>query len=174
MVKCGILSDTHITINDDPEKINNLLSQLKIVFQDVDMIIHAGDVCEEFFLEKLEQIAPTRSVMGNLDKIEGLEPNISFTIGDYNIGVIHELPNDIESYFKKNKLHILIYGHTHQPLIEGTPYNTLLINPGSPTKPKAPPKKKGFNKPIARPSVITMSIDENNILSTFIINLKTK
>jgi hypothetical protein len=48
----------------------------------------------------------------------------------------------------------------------------LLINPGSPTQPKAPKPKRGFDKPIARPTVITLKIDEDNILSTFIINLK--
>lgn len=174
MVKYGIISDTHITIKDDPEKINNLLSQLKKAFKDVDQIIHAGDICDRFFLEELTKIAPTKCVKGNLDKINGLDLFIKLTIRNYNIGVIHELPKDLEIFFKKNNLHILIYGHTHQPLIEGTPYNTLLINPGSPTHPKAPPQKKGFNKPIARPSVITMKIDENNILSTFIINLKIK
>ncbi|MFW9782413.1 MAG: hypothetical protein ACFFFB_09045, partial [Candidatus Heimdallarchaeota archaeon] len=61
--------------------------------------------------------------------------------------------------------------HTHQPLIKGTPYNTLLINPGSPTKPVAPPQKRGFDKPVARSSVITLNIDKDEILTTFLINL---
>ncbi|MFX0058605.1 MAG: metallophosphoesterase family protein [Candidatus Hodarchaeota archaeon] len=174
MVKYGIISDTHITIKDEPNKINDLLDQLKRAFNDVDEIIHAGDICDGFFLEELQKIAPTRCVRGNLDNLNGVDKFISFSIGNYNVGVIHELPNDLEDFFKNNNLHILIYGHTHQPLIEGTPYNTLLINPGSPTKPKAPPQKKGFKKPIARPSVITINIDENNILSTFLINLKNK
>ena len=49
---------------------------------------------------------------------------------------------------------------------------SLIINPGSPTKPKAPPAKRGFDKPFARPSVITLIIDEDDFLTTFIINLK--
>jgi putative phosphoesterase len=174
MVKYGIISDTHITANDEPEKVNELLDQLKEVFKDVDEIIHAGDICDVFFLEELKKIAPIRSVKGNMDKINDLEQFIKLIIGNYNVGVIHELPSDLETFFQNNNLHILIYGHTHQVLIEGTPYNTLLINPGSPTQPKAPPQKRGFIKPIARPSVITMNIDEDNILSTFIINLKNK
>lgn len=172
MVRFGIISDTHINKNDDPEVINNLLKQLKYAFNDVDEIIHAGDVCEEFFLNELKKIAPTKCVRGNMDNITNLEDFIRFSAGKYNIGVIHKLPNNVEEFFKENELHILIYGHSHKPIIKGTPYNTLILNPGSPTKPKAPPVKKGFDKPIARPSVMTLEIEKNDILKTFIINLK--
>jgi len=172
MVKFGIISDTHITKNDNPEKIKVLLNQLQQAFKDVDEIIHAGDVCDDFFLEELKKIAPTKCVRGNLDDINDLEDFIIFSAGKYNIGVIHELPENVENFFKENNLHILVSGHTHQPTIQGTPYQTLLINPGSPTKPKPPPQKRGFDKPIARPSVITINIDKEGLLTTFIINLK--
>ena len=172
MVKFGIISDTHIKKNDDPTKIKILLEQLKQAFNGVDEIIHAGDVCDDFFLEKLKKIAPTKCVRGNLDDIDDLENSIIFSAGKYNIGVIHELPENVENFFKENNLHILISGHTHQPIIQGTPYQTLLINPGSPTKPKPPPQKRGFEKPIARPSVITLNVDEEGLLTTLIINLK--
>ncbi|MHA1106450.1 MAG: metallophosphoesterase family protein [Promethearchaeota archaeon] len=172
MVKYGIISDTHITENDDVTKINALIYELKRVFNDVDQIIHAGDICSKNFLNNLNTIAPTISVRGHDDNIKDLDRFIKFSAGKYNIGVIHEQPNDLEVFFKSKEIHILIIGHTHQPFIKGTKFNTLLINPGSPTNPKAPPQKRGFDKPIARPSVITMSIDENDILSTYIINLK--
>ena len=174
MAKYGIISDTHITSNDNPEKIENLLNEIEKAFNDVDEIIHAGDVCEKFFLEELNRIAPTRVVKGNFDQIKELEEFIIFSDRNYNIGVIHQQPDNLQDFFEKNNLHILIYGHTHQPLIKGTPYNTLIINPGSPTRPKAPIQKKGFKEPIARPSVITLKIDKDNILTTFIINLSFK
>ncbi|MCK4687763.1 MAG: metallophosphoesterase family protein [Candidatus Lokiarchaeota archaeon] len=170
-MKIGILADTHITINDDPKKIELLISQLNQIFNDVDEIIHAGDLCEKFFLDELNKIAPTKCVKGNLDKIEDLEDFIKFSVGCYNIGVIHQLPQNLEDFIRKHDLNVLIHGHDHQPIIEGTSYNTLLLNPGSPTKPKAPPPKAGFEPPIARPSVLILNIDENDIISTFIINL---
>jgi putative phosphoesterase len=172
-MKFGILADTHITIEDNPQKIELLLSQLKQIFKDVDEIIHAGDLCEKYFLEELNKIAPTKCVRGNLDKIEELADFLKFSVGRYNIGVIHQLPQNLEDFIKKHNLNILIHGHNHQPIIEGTPYNALLLNPGSPTKPKAPPPKSGFKPPIARPSVLILKIDENDIISTFIINLDT-
>ena len=172
MVKFGIISDTHITSEDDPAKIEALLDQLCHVFKDVDEIIHAGDICEQFFLDELKKIAHTKIVVGKLDKIKNAEKFIQFNASIYKIGVIHKAPEDLEDFFKKNELHILIHGHTHIPLIKGTQYNTLILNPGSPTLPKAPPKKPMFKDPIARPSVMTLEIDENDLLKTFIINLR--
>ena len=172
MVKFGIISDTHIKKNDNPAIVKALLKQLQLAFRDVDEIIHAGDVSDEFFLNELKKIAPLRCVKGNMDKIKNLEEFIQFSVGKYNIGIIHKIPRNEEDFFKTNNLHILIYGHSHQPIIKGTPYKTLIINPGSPTKPKPPPQKKGFKKPIARPTVLTLEIDKNDLLSTFIINLK--
>ncbi|MHA1459860.1 MAG: metallophosphoesterase family protein [Promethearchaeota archaeon] len=172
MVKFGIISDTHLSINDNVNFSKNLVSQLKQIFLDVDEIIHAGDISEPFFLDLLKDIAPIRCVKGESDKITGLEEFIKISANKYNIGVIHKKPEALEDFFKRENIHILIFGHTHQPLIKGTPYDTLLINPGSPTKPKAPLPKRGFDKPIARPTVITLNIDEDNILSTYVINIK--
>ena len=172
MVKFGIIADTHITEEDDPLKINKLLDELQKAFNDVDEIIHTGDVTEDFFLSELKKIAPVKCVKGVFDNIENLPNFIKLQAGKYNIGVIHKLPEDLESFFKTNELHILIYGQTHQPLIQGTAYNTLYINPGYPTEPKAPPQKRGFETPVPRPSVMTLKIDDNDLLSTFLINLK--
>ncbi len=171
-MKLGIISDTHITNDYGKDKVSSLVNQLKQAFKDVDEIVHVGDVCEKFFLDEMKKIAPTRCVKGNLDNINNLEIFTKFSIGRYNIGVIHLLPDNVEEFAKKHDLRILIFGHTHQPLIKGTGYNLLLLNPGSPTQPKAPQERPGFMKPIARPTVITLNIDENDILSTFIINLK--
>ena len=65
MVKFGIISDTHIKKNYNPAKVKALLKQLQLAFRDVDEIIHAGDVCDEFFLEQLNEIAPIKCVKGN-------------------------------------------------------------------------------------------------------------
>jgi putative phosphoesterase len=172
-MKFGIISDTHITSNTKKVQIAALIDQIKSAFKDVDQIIHAGDVSESFFLEELKNIAPVTCVKGNIDKIESLDLFVKFSESRYNIGVIHILPENLEEFMKKYDLHIIIFGHTHVPLIKGTKFNTLLVNPGSPTLPKSPPQKPGFLKPVARPSVITLNIDENNVMSTFIITLRS-
>jgi len=170
-MKYGIISDTHITLKDDFEKINGIIMQLKKVFKDVDEILHAGDVNEPFFLNDLKNIAPVKCVAGEEDLIENLERYIKFSTGSLNIGMIHKIPNNLEEFVINENLQVLITGHTHVHLIENKPYKVLILNPGSITYPKAPPEVMGFKKPIARPSVITLNIDENNVISTFLINL---
>ncbi|TFG14869.1 MAG: metallophosphoesterase [Promethearchaeota archaeon] len=172
MVKYGIISDTHFTSETNSESLDLIFKQIRSIFRNVDAIIHAGDISNKKFLDKLNSIVPTKAIRGESDNIEELPHYLEINAGKYRIGVIHKRPSDLEAFFREKNLNILIFGHTHQPLIVGTSYNTLLINPGSPTLPKAPSEKHGFNKPIPRPSVITMNIDENNILSTYIINLK--
>lgn len=170
-MKYGIISDTHITLKDDSEKIKSITIQLQKIFKDVDEILHAGDVNEPFFLNDLKKIAPVKCVAGEEDIIENLEKYIKFSIGNFNIGMIHETPDNLEEFVTKEGIQILITGHTHVHLIENKPYNVLILNPGSVMYPKAPPEVKGFKKPIARSSVITLNIDENDVISTFLINL---
>ncbi|MFX1487551.1 MAG: metallophosphoesterase family protein [Promethearchaeota archaeon] len=171
-MKLGIISDTHITKNTDEGQISSLINQLNKIFEDTDKIVHAGDVCERFLLDELEKIAPIICVRGNEDKIKELELFAKFSASRYKIGVIHILPENVDGFVDEHNLNIVIFGHTHIPLIKGTSYNALLLNPGSPTRPKTPPQKPGFLKPVARPSVITLNIDENDVLSTFIVTLK--
>ena len=159
--------------NSDPIKTKKLVEEIERIFKDVDEIIHAGDICEESFLNELNKIALTKCVKGNMDYLVDLEEFFKFSAGKYKIGVIHKPPENLESFFLENDLHILIHGHTHQPIIQGTKYNGLILNPGSPTEPEAPPKKPFFNEPVARPTVITLEIDEEtDIISTFTITLK--
>lgn len=171
-MKLGIISDTHITLNTNQDQVDSLIHQIKNVFKDVDKIIHAGHVSELFFLKELEKIAPVTAVKGDDEDIEVLPQYANISVSQYNIGIIHMIPENLEEFMKNNNLQILINGHTHIPLIKGTEFNTLLLNPGSPTKPNVPPQKPGFLKPVARPTVITLNVDENDILSTFIITLK--
>jgi hypothetical protein len=171
-MKLGIISDTHITSNTNQDQVDSLINQIKNVFKDADKIVHAGDVSERFFLRELERIAPVTAVRGDVEDIEDLQQYANISISRYNIGIIHLLPENLEEFMKNSNLQILIFGHTHIPLIKGTEFNTLLLNPGSPTEPNVPPQKPGFLKPVARPTVITLNIDENDILSTFIITLK--
>ncbi|MHA1507700.1 MAG: metallophosphoesterase family protein, partial [Promethearchaeota archaeon] len=113
MAKFGIISDTHFTTDDKSKLYYKLLNQLEETFKNVDEIIHAGDVCELFFLDDLENIAPVRCVRGESDNILGLKTFITFEVGKYTLGIIHKKPENIESFFKEHNIHILIFGHTY-------------------------------------------------------------
>jgi len=57
----GVLSDTHL-----PYRLQRLPDQVFRIFQDVDLIIHAGDVDRIQHLSDLAALAPLHAVRGNL------------------------------------------------------------------------------------------------------------
>jgi len=128
----GVLSDTH-SFN-----IPNIVIER---FKSVDLIIHAGDVCDVQTLKLLKKIAPTKAVQGNMDESalkKELPVKEIIVCGDLKIGVTHghigdtrEALKNAMSSFKNDKMDVVIFGHSHQALNErvGT---TLYFNPGSP------------------------------------------
>lgn len=60
-LRIGVLADTHI-----PYRLPRLPEQVFAIFDQVDLILHAGDLDEEEVLTELSHIAPTLAVRGNL------------------------------------------------------------------------------------------------------------
>ena len=60
-----------------------------------------------------------------------------FTIGSKRIGLTHvvlhgeNLVASVQAWHRKTTLDVLIFGHTHEPLIEQHSSGVLLFNPGS-------------------------------------------
>ena len=127
----GILSDTHSLLV--PQKLLNN-------FKDLDLIIHAGDICDSGTLDILRALAPVRAVQGNMDDAvlkRKLPLKEFFTVEGVKIGVHHghgqtrDAMTNALAQFKDETPDIIIFGHSHQPLkqIVG---KTLMFNPGSP------------------------------------------
>jgi putative phosphoesterase len=128
----GVLSDTHSL---------NIPTPVVERFRTVDLIIHAGDICDAHTLKLLKKIAPTKAVGGNMDesalkKVLPLKEII--TCGDLKIGVAHGHIGDVRdalknvmSSFKDDKMDVVIFGHSHQAYNERIG-GTLYFNPGSP------------------------------------------
>jgi len=115
----GVISDTH----------GRLLSSVYTVFQNVDLIIHAGDIDSKEVLERLQSIAPVVAVRGNMDYgswAESLPESETIEIGELVVYIRHILGMIPASA----AVHAVIYGHTHQPSIERQ-NGTLFLNPGS-------------------------------------------
>ncbi len=136
-MKIGLISDTHIT-----EKRGKLSEKVLDCFNDVNLILHAGDIISQKVLDTLNQIAPTIAVEGNNDRTRktiDLKPSEIIEIDDLKILLIHgdKLPSrNFKKYCdfaQKHNADILISGHTHKPHCEKIE-NVLLINPGSPNR----------------------------------------
>jgi putative phosphoesterase len=133
----GLISDTHI-----PVRARRIPRMVFKVFENVDFIVHAGDLVKLAVIDELEQLAPVLAVHGNMDgpEVSGALPKLnSLKISDWKIGVMHD-PNALfgmgkmREIAKQNGFNVFVFGHTHNSRIkwEG---KTLYINPGSPTNP---------------------------------------
>jgi len=129
-LKIGVVSDTHVqTIEDIPLSIIDAL-------EDVDLIIHAGDITERAVLEGLREIGEVKAVHGNMDSGElkrMLPDRRTIDIGGKQIGVIHGsggpwgIAERVRPLF--GEVEVIIFGHSHLSFNEYI-RGTLMFNPG--------------------------------------------
>lgn len=134
MTRIGVISDTHI-----PKAAQDLPERVYREFASADMILHAGDLVEMSLLERLEKIAPTHAVFGNMDMADvkaALPQKDVIKVGGVKIGLIHgygpatKVAEAVSKEF--GRVDIIVFGHSHVALCQKIK-NTLFFNPGSPT-----------------------------------------
>jgi len=123
----GLISDTHGLLR--PEVLTH--------FQGVDLILHAGDVGNAAILTDLGTLATVRAVFGNTDgfEVRDLAPaRLELELEGWRVQLTHghELgsPKPVLLRGVYRNADIIIYGHTHVPLIEQVE-GALVINPGA-------------------------------------------
>ncbi len=144
------MSDTHIgdpasgkpgygAENPEPDTAGELPDEVLDAAQDADGIIHAGDFTGETAFGLFRGLGPPLyAVRGNMDSPEiarVLEDTMVFELGGVRIGLVHGWgpPHGIEDRIRglfPTAPDVIIFGHTHRPLLrENT--GILLLNPGS-------------------------------------------
>lgn len=130
-MKIGVLADTHS---------HEMPAQMLEEFKGVDLILHAGDFCTLDILDKLKKIKEVKAVYGNMDgpEVRRVLPRKQIIeCGKFSIGIYHGeghpkmLLEKVQSEFKNDKVDVVIFGHSHNPMneiIDGV----LYFNPGSP------------------------------------------
>ncbi|HYK81794.1 MAG TPA: metallophosphoesterase family protein [Gemmatimonadales bacterium] len=107
------------------------------VFRQVDHIVHGGDIGKLAVLTALEAIAPVTAVYGNVDDAalrSRLPPVATLELDGFAIVVTHgdqfghPTPAQLHQAFPRAE--IIVYGHTHQPLLELVAKTVTVINPG--------------------------------------------
>lgn len=150
----GVISDTHI-----PERADNIPEIVFEVFEDVDLILHAGDLVSLSVKEQLEAINPTICVQGNMDRYMGLKlsERKKLNLEGIEIGLTHGevYPRGDTQQLRyiglEMDVKVLITGHTHWSFIKELP-DMLLLNPGSPTVPR-----------LSDPSVMILEVDDGQL-----------
>lgn len=146
-MRLGIISDTH----------NVLRPEVLEVFSQVDHILHGGDVGDGDILMQLEAVAPVTAVFGNTDGFEmrsKLPKVAQVQLDGFDIVVTHgdqlghPTPALLHDAFPKAE--IIVFGHTHTPVLELVDRTVTVMNPGS-----AGPKR--FDRPA--PSVGIMELE---------------
>jgi len=137
-LKVGIIADTHIR-----KKLGVINKILDNYLNDVDVIIHVGDFSSVDVLKILKSKKRFFGVYGNNDgkSIKSiLNRKEIIHLQGYNIGLIHgdgdkkiNIEDRVYNEFKNDNVDIIIFGHSHQPLIK-TRRSVLMINPGSLTR----------------------------------------
>ena len=149
-MKVLIVSDTHGRNSGYLDLLENS--------EKMDMVIHCGDVEGSEYLISESSGCKTVIVQGNNDYFSDLPKEMIVKLGKYKALVTHG-----HAYYvnmghehlvreaKKRKVDMVIYGHTHRPVI--TEENGILVlNPGSLTYPRQMERKYTY---------IIMEIDEN-------------
>lgn len=122
---------------------------LREALQGVDLICHAGDVMLPHVLDELSEIAPVVAVRGNNDGDDitawGAKDVAQWAADGVNIAMIHEggprtgRQGRLLQMFPDADL--IIYGHSHIPMIDEGNDDVTIVNPGSPTDKRRQPTR---------------------------------
>jgi putative phosphoesterase len=126
-MRLGVIADTHGLLR--PEVFD--------VFRDVDHILHAGDLGPLGLLAELEALAPVTAVYGNTDgwDVRARLPQVArVELDGFRIAVTHgdqlgsPTPEKLQAAFPDAE--ILVFGHTHRPLLSLVDVVVTVMNPG--------------------------------------------
>ena len=126
-MRLGIIADTHGLLR--PEVFE--------VFREVDLILHAGDIGPQELLIELEAIAPVTAVYGNCDgwDLRGRLPGVvKQRIQGLDFVLVHgdqlgsPTPDTLHDAYPVAD--VIVYGHTHRPLLTTVDLTVTVMNPG--------------------------------------------
>ena len=142
-MRLAILSDTHL-----PKGRRALPPACLERLAAADAILHAGDFIAASVYEELRAIGPPlHAVHGNVDPPElrkRLPESVEIDLDGVRVAMVHDSGaaagrmTRMRARFPDADL--VIFGHSHLPLLETGPDGLVLLNPGSPTERRRSPR----------------------------------
>ncbi|MBR1630774.1 MAG: metallophosphoesterase family protein [Paludibacteraceae bacterium] len=131
MTRIGILSDTHGRLDD----------RILTYFADVDEIWHAGDIGSADVLYRLQGVARTRAVFGNIDGYDlrlKLSKRLRFTCEGVDVLLTHiagypgHYDASVRAELMSHPPRLLVCGHSHiLRVMHDARLQMLCVNPGA-------------------------------------------
>lgn len=127
-MRVGIIADTH----------GQLRGSVLNAFAEVDHILHAGDLGTIGVLTELEAVAPVTAVYGNVDgfDVRSRVPEVaSLELDGFAVVVVHgdqfghPTPEKLVAAYPDAE--IIVYGHTHEPVLQLVNDTVTVMNPGA-------------------------------------------
>ena len=132
-MRLGIISDTH----------GMLRPEVFTVFAEVDHILHGGDIGPWDLIVELQALAPVTAVYGNTDDfdIRSRVPQVAeIELEGFQIVVTHGdrlgTPTPARLHDAFPAAEIIVYGHSHKPLLELVDKTVTVMNPGGAGAPR--------------------------------------
>lgn len=142
-MRVAIISDTHI-----PSKAAALPAACLERLREADLILHAGDVSDAATLAVLGSLgAPLVAVRGNVE-----EPEVRRRLGEteevdaagLRIGLVHDAGPEAGRRARLRRrfpgADLVVFGHSHIPLLDRDDDGFAIMNPGSPTDRRRQPR----------------------------------
>ena len=140
VVSVLVVSDTHLGA-----ALDRLPDAVWALADRADAILHAGDVTGPQLLDALAERATLHAVLGNNDLgLEGRLPEVVETeLGGVRIAMVHDSGPTAGRHGRLARrfpdADVVVFGHSHRPLVEQVVDGPLLVNPGSPTQRRREP-----------------------------------
>ncbi len=132
-MRLGVISDTH----------GMLRPQVFEIFKEVDHILHGGDVGRSDLLIELSALAPVTAVFGNTDGLDlraQLPQVAEIELDGFPIVVTHGdqfgSPDPVKLHEAFPHAEIIVFGHSHRPLLELVDKTVTVMNPGGAGAPR--------------------------------------
>ena len=132
MTRVAVVSDTHL-----PRRGRTLPRRLLQECERADRILHAGDFVRHAVLAELQAYGRVDGVLGNCDDLDlvGVVPETQVVeIDGVRIGMVHDAGaaagRAARMAARFPDCQVVVFGHSHQPLIERDG-DLMLLNPGS-------------------------------------------
>lgn len=140
-LRVGVVSDTHA-----PRFWKSMPLSVARELADVDLILHAGDVCRPSVLDELAALAPVHVVQGNNDGDDvaawGAPETLELELAGVRVAMIHDAGQKQGRVRRMRRrfptADVVVFGHSHIPWDEAED-GLRILNPGSPTDKRRQP-----------------------------------